>query len=129
MVARLLADPGIAAIAGDNIYALLASSESQLSYPCISYTLVGGSVGLTTRNQGNVHQRIELNALAFTYAAAAQLRAAIIKALSDWKQLLPDGIDVTGTFLVNPGIDFAAEDRIFRCLVEFYVDYNIATPN
>lgn len=129
MVARLIADPGVAAIVGSNIYAVLATDESQLSYPCVSYTLVGGSVGFTTRNQGNCHQRVELNALAFTYAGAATLRAAIIRALMDWKQVLSDGTDVTGTYLVNPGIDFAAEDRIFRCLVEFYVDYNIPTPN
>jgi hypothetical protein len=127
LVARLLADPGVSAIAGRNIYAMLGPSDSQANYPCVSYSLVGGSEFLTLRNNGNEHQRVELNALAFTYAAAAQLRQAVIFALRDWKEVLSDGTDVTGTFLANPGIDFGSEDRIFRCLVEFYVDYNSPT--
>jgi hypothetical protein len=127
IVARLLADPGVAAIAGGNIFAMLAPDESLLFYPCVSYALVGGSQELTFTNFGYRQQRIELNAHALSYAAAAQLRAAVIVALQDWKQILADGTDIIGTNLVNPGIDFLGEDRIFRCLVEFYVNYN--SPN
>lgn len=127
LVARLQADAGVSAIAAGNVYAMLAPDESQLNYPCVSYAFVGGSESLTFQNCGNRHQRVELNAHAFTYAAAAQLRAAIIVALADWKEVLADGTDVYATYLANPGIDFCGEDRIFRCLVEFYVDYN--SPN
>ena len=127
IAARLLADPGVAAIAGANVYVMLAPDESQLNFPCVSYAFVGGAQDLTFDRCGNRHQRVELNAHAFTYADAAALREAIIVALQDWKQVLSDGTDITATYLVNPGIDFCGEDRIFRCLVEFYVDYNSPT--
>jgi hypothetical protein len=127
MVAKLLADPGVSAIAGLNVYAMLAPDESLLFYPCVSYSFVGGSQELTFTNRGYRQQRVELNAHAMSYAVAAQLRAAIIVALQDWKAVLSDGTDVIGTNLVNPGIDFLGDDRIFRCLVEFYVNYN--SPN
>lgn len=127
IVARLLADPGVAAIAAGNIYAMLAPPDSLLSYPCVSYALVGGSQELTFTTFGYRQERIELNALALNYAQAARLRAAIIVALQDWKGVLPDGTDVIGTNLATTGIDFCGDDRIFRCLVEFYVNYN--SPN
>jgi hypothetical protein len=127
LVARLLANQGVSAIAGANIYAMLASDESQLNYPCVSYALVGGDNALQYETRGNRHQRIELNAHAFAYSDAARLREAVIVALDGWKEVLPDGNDVFACYLANPGIDFLGEDRIFRCLVEFYVDYNPPT--
>jgi hypothetical protein len=124
MVARLLADPGVSAIAGANVFVMLAPDETQANYPCVSYALVGGSLARDFQSFGVRRQRIELNAHAFTAAEAARLREAVIVALQDWKEVLPDGNTVIDCYLANPGIDFLGEDRIFRCLVEFYVDYN-----
>lgn len=123
-MARLLADPGVSAIAGTNIYAMLAPSESQLSYPCVSYALVGGDLARDWSTFGTRHQRVEINAHAFTAIDASKLREAVVVAMQDWKQVLPDGIDVIDCYLANPGIDFMGEDRIFRALVEFYIDFN-----
>ena len=123
-VAKLLADPGVKAIAGGNVYALLAPDDSLLSYPCVSYRLIGGSQYLTYDRVGNRQERIEFAAHALDYATAAQLRAAVTTALQDWKQVLSDGTDVIGTNLANPGTDFLSTDRIFSCMCEFYIDFN-----
>jgi hypothetical protein len=124
IVARLLADPGVSAIAGTNVFAMLATDESQMSYPCVSYALVGGDLARDFTTYGVRHQRLELNAHAFDIASAARLREAIVVCLQDWKEVLADGVNVIDCYLANPGIDFCGEDRIFRLLVEFYVDYN-----
>lgn len=127
LVARLLADPGVSAIAGANVYVMLAPDDAQAKYPCLSYALVGGDNALQYETRGNRHQRVEVNAHAFTAKQAAELREAVIVALDGWTEVLPDGNVVYACYLANPGIDFLGEDRIFRCLVEFYVDYNPPT--
>jgi hypothetical protein len=124
MVARLTADAGVQAIAGGNIFAGLIPDDSQANYPGISYSFVGGDLLRNFDTFGTRHQRVELNAHAFDKATASRLREAIIVCLQDWKDVLPDGITVIDCYLANPGIDFSGEDRIFRALVEFYVDFN-----
>jgi len=125
-VAQLLADPNVTAIAGANIYAILAPGD-QCMYPCVSYRFIGGSQQLTYRNFPYREQRVEFAAHAFDYAIAVRLRDAITVALQDWKEVLRDGTDVILTNCANPGTDFLGDDRIFSCLVEFYFNYN--SPN
>lgn len=102
--------------------------------PCICFSLVGGSSEPTLRNSGTLQQRIEINALAVnpdegnSYSprkVAGLIRAAVIARLNGWQQQLGDGTDVLNTTLLNPGTDFVTEQRIFRCMCEFYVLYTL----
>jgi hypothetical protein len=126
LFARLAADAGVLALVGGNIFAGAAPDDLSL-YPCASYTFVGGSDAVTFSGKHETRSRVELNGHALTYAAAAKIRLAIIKALDGWAATLTDGTVVTATTLINPGLDFVGEDRIFRHLVEFYVDFNPPT--
>lgn len=131
--ALLAADTSVAAIVNGRIFEILAPDDRQL-YPCLSYTLVGGSSEPTMGTSGVLRERIEINALCLEpaagkspYTIAAYLRAAVIQAVNGWQQNLSDGTRVLNTVLLNPGTDFCTEDRIFRCMVEFYVLYTL--PN
>jgi hypothetical protein len=126
MIAKLQSCPVVTTLAGGNVYSVLAPSD-QCSYPCVSYRLIGGSQSLTFGHFGNREQRVEFAAHAFDYPTAVALRDAVTVCLQDWKEVLSDGTDVTLTTLANPGTDFLGDDRIFSCLVEFYVFYN--SPN
>jgi hypothetical protein len=121
----LLSGSAVAALAQGGIYPG-AAPDDQAQYPCVSYSLVGGSAdpGLTTT--GVIRQRVELNGFSFnSYAEAAQIRAAIIAALDGWQLTLSDGVRILDAYLLNPGTDFVSEQRCFRCMVEFYVLYTL----
>ena len=45
--------------------------------------------------------------------------------LDGWSQKLDDGLDVITSLLLNPGTDMVSEERIFRCMVEFYILYTL----
>jgi Protein of unknown function (DUF3168) len=124
LYALLAADDGILAIAHGRVYQVLAPADPQ-SYPCISYSFVGGSADPTFDTSGVIRQRVEINAISGDASQAAELRAAVIQAVNGWQQLLPDGTNVLNTTLLNPGTDFAGEDLIFRRMCEFYVLYTL----
>jgi hypothetical protein len=133
LFALLAADPGVAALVPQGqIFAGDAPDDFAL-YPCISYSLVGGSSAPTLSTSGVIRQRIEINSCAAQPAnnlspgtLAAQIRAAVITAVNGWQQKLPDGTNVLNATLLNPGTDFISEQRIFRCMCEFYVLYTLA---
>jgi hypothetical protein len=58
---------------------------------------------------------------------ARAIRAAVIAALDGWSATLSDGTRVLDTTVLNPGTDFCSEQRIFRCMCEFYVLYTLPT--
>jgi hypothetical protein len=122
----LSGDSALTALATGGIFAVAAPDDAS-KYPCVAYSFVGGSAEPTMNTSGVYRQRIELNGLAFDRPTAAAIRAAIIKALDGWRQLLGDGTNVITAEVLNPGTDFISEQRIFRCLVEFYVHYTL--PN
>ncbi len=101
-------------------------------YPCVSYSLVGGSSEGTMQTSGMIHQRVQFDAFAASPSGgnsagtiAANIRAAVIAAVNGWQQLLGDGTNVSSTELVNPGTDFVSEQRIFRAMCEFRVHYTL----
>jgi hypothetical protein len=102
--------------------------------PCITYALVGGSTEPSFDTTGILHQRVEINALAVQTdgvsspgTIAAQIRDLVIAAVAGWQQKLGNGVQITGADLVNPGTDFATEDRIFRRMCEFRVHFTLPT--
>ena len=122
--AELAADTGIASIAGDRFFEV-ASPPDLTQFPCLVLTLVGGAVEQTLSTSGVVRQRVEISAFAIDYATAATLREAVKSVLDGWSQKLDDGLDVITTLLLNPGTDMVSEERIFRCMVEFYILYTL----
>lgn len=121
----------VAALAGENIFAGDAPDDIA-QYPCIAYSFVGGSADPTFNTSGMIRQRIQIDAFAMQPSGsdspgtvAACIRAAVIKAVNGWQQLLGDGTNVLNAVLLNPGTDFVSEDRIFRCMCEFYVLYTL----
>jgi hypothetical protein len=121
----LLEGSQAAALAQGGIFAGVAPDDKKL-YPCVSYSLVGGSADPTLTTSGVIRQRVELNGFSFnSYAEAAEIRAAIIAALEGWQQQLSDGVNILDTVLLNPGTDFVSEQRCFRCMCEFYVLYTL----
>lgn len=131
LYALLAADPGIAALVGARIFAGDAPDDiTQL--PCVAYSLVGGSSEATLGTTGVGWQRVEINGFAMQPSGnltprdiAGQIRAAVIAAVNRWSALLEDGTNVLDTLLVNPGTDFVSEQRIFRCVCEFRVEYTL----
>ena len=122
--ALLAANAGVSALVAGRIFPVLGPPDiGQMPY--VVYVCVGGSSEPSLSTSGVLRQRIEINAHAETYGAAAVLRAAIISAVNGWNETLADGTHVLNTTLLNPGTDFCGEDRIFRCMVEFYVLYTL----
>jgi hypothetical protein len=125
LFALLAANTGVTALVGSRVYEVAAPDDMK-QFPCVAYSLVGGSADPTVDTSGVIRQRVELNGFSFnSYAEAAKIRAAIILALDGWSQLLGDGTDILQAILLNPGTDFVSEQRCFRCMVEFYVDYTL----
>lgn len=123
LFARLSADAGVQALIGTNIFEVEPPPDLS-QYPCGSYKCVGGSSGLGFDNSDVTRQRIELNGYSFnSYGEAAKIAAAMAAAIDGWTAALPDGNTVINTVSLNPGTDFVTEQRCFRCMREFYVDY------
>ena len=137
----LAANVGISALVGTQIFVGDAPPDLK-QYPCITYSLVGGSWDPTLRNSGTIRQRVEFNGHAAAASGgngpakvAAQIRQAVILAVlktlhpldGAGSVLLADGTRVVDVKLLNPGTDFVTEDRIFRCMCEFYVYYTLPT--
>jgi hypothetical protein len=130
----LAADAGVAALVAGRIF-LGAAPDDLAQYPCIAYSMVGGSSDPTFQGAGMIKQRVQVDAFAAVSAnggtpgtIAAQIRAAVIKAMNGLQQTgLEDGTFISSTVLLNPGTDFVSEQRIFRCMCEFYVLFTI--PN
>jgi Protein of unknown function (DUF3168) len=122
----LAADAGVSALVGANIFQIEAPDDLSF-YPCATYKCIAGTTEDTLDGCHVIRQRVELAGYAAgpgAGAKAARIRAAIIKALDGWKQTLADGTDVKGVELINPATDFCSEQRIFRCMCEFYVLYS-----
>jgi hypothetical protein len=126
LFALLAADAGVSGFVGSRIYAGAAPDDLK-AYPCVEYSLVGGSASSTFKTTGVLQQRVEINGFSFTsYAEAAKIRQAAIKALIGWSQALGDGTTILDAELLNPGTDFVSEQRCFRCMAEFYVLYTLS---
>lgn len=123
LVALLNTSTPLLAIVGGNIFFGDAPPDMK-DYPCIAYKGVGGSSDSTFKTSGVTRQRIEVGGMSFKSPGQAALIASIVYNLVDgWKQVLGDGTTVINTITLNPGIDFVTEQRMFRRIVEFYVDY------
>ena len=118
-----------------NVFMGAAPDAAEL-YPCLVYTFAGGSAQPTLTTSGVLEQRVEVSAFAMRADPArnkqpgdiaADLRTAVIRRLNGWSQVLADGTVIIGTQLLNPGTDMVTEQRIFRCLCEFYVRYTLTT--
>ena len=139
-------DAGLYALLAGNsaLTALLAAVNSQPAifagdapddlalYPCVAYSLVGGSSEATMQTSGMIRQRVQIDAFAAAGSGgnsagtiAANIRAAVIAAVNGWQQLLGDGTNIGNAELVNPGTDFVSEQRIFRAMCEFRVHYTL----
>jgi hypothetical protein len=132
--ALLAADAGVSALVAGRIFQGVAPSD-QSQYPCVVCSFVGGSSEPTFQGAGMIRQRVQIDAFAAVPSGtnspgtvAANIRAAVIRALNGWQQTaLDDGTFVSSAVLLNPGTDFVSEQRIFRCMCEFYVLFTI--PN
>lgn len=122
LYALLAADAAVSAIVAGRVFRMKAPPDlTQL--PCLVYSFVGGAAEPTLRSRGVYRQRVQMDALALDADTVAQLRTATLTALDGWTATLDDGTRVLDTQVLNPGTDFADEDRIFRCMAEFYVWY------
>lgn len=111
----------VASLVGGRIFPAEAPDDLA-EYPCVVYSLVGGSSGQTLDTTGVSRQRLEVNGYSFnSYAEAAKIRAAVAGAIEGWSQLLTDGTNILDSISIGPGTDFVSEQRCFRCMVEFYV--------
>jgi len=133
LYALLSGNSAVAALVGAQIFAGDAPDDIS-QYPCIAYSFVGGSADPTMATSGMIRQRVQIDAFAAlpsgglsAGSVAAAIRCAAIKAVNGWQQLLSDGTNVSNAVLLNPGTDFVSEDRIFRCMCEFYVLYTLPT--
>ena len=141
-------DAGLYALLAGNsaLTALLAATNSQpcifagdapddlALYPSVAYSFVGGSADPTMQTTGMIRQRVQIDAFATVPSGglsagsvAAAIRAAVIKAVNGWQQVLGDGTNVLNAVLLNPGTDFVSEDRIFRAMCEFYILFTLPT--
>lgn len=123
LVALLKTSSPLVAIVGSNIF--FGDAPPDLAdYPCVAYKGVGGSSDSTFKTSGVTRQRIEIDGMSFKSPGQAALIASIVYNLVDgWEQVLGDGTTVINTVTLNPGTDFVTEQRMFRRIVEFYVDY------
>lgn len=124
LIAQLTGNAGVAALIGARVFEG-AAPDDLAEYPCISFSLVGGSAGPTMNTSGSLRQRVEVNGFAVDYPTAAAIRLAFLQALDGWAQKLSDGTNILGTVILNPGTDFVSEQRIFRCMAEFYVTFTL----
>lgn len=124
LLAQLAADAGVSALVGAKFFEGAMPPDFKM-YPCVSFAFVGGSAESTLDTSGVIRQRVEMNGGALDYPTADAIRTALIVALNGWQQRLADGFNVLNTTLLNPGTDFVTEQRIFRCMVEFYVLYTL----
>jgi hypothetical protein len=139
--ALLAADAGVEALVGTSIFAGDAPDDLA-QYPCIAYSFVGGSSDPTMSTSGAIRQRVQIDCFAARSSgslsagsvAAAIRQAAILAILKAWHPLWPaapavlaDGTTVLDAVLLDPGTDFVSEQRIFRCMCEFYVQYTLPT--
>ncbi|MDE2099257.1 MAG: DUF3168 domain-containing protein [Patescibacteria group bacterium] len=125
LVALLKASSALTALIGTRVFAVEAPPDLA-DYPCMTYALVGGSSDLPFDNSGVTRQRVEFNGLSFkSYDEATKIRAAIAAAVDGWTQKLTDGTNILNSVSLNPGTDFVTEQRCFRCLIEFYIDYTL----
>ena len=124
LYALLAADSGVSAIVGARIYYVEAPPDLT-KYPCVAYRLVGGNSNPTFNTSGTLRSRVEIDAYAINGSVADELRGAVINAVNGWQQKLGDNTNVLDAILLNPGTDFCSEERIFRCMCEFYVLYTL----
>ncbi len=122
--ALLSADAGVSALVSNRIFGVVAPDDLAL-YPCIAYSSVGGASDPSLSSSGVLRQRLQVDCSALDYPTAAQIRAAVIAAMNGWQELLSDGTNVLNAVLLNPGTDFANEQRLFRCMVEFYILFTL----
>src|SRR5215472_2187394 len=95
LAALLAANGAVSAIAGDRIFAVVASDDAA-QYPCVSYALVGGTSDPTLDGPGMRAARLELNGFSLnSYAEAHRLREALIAAVDGWAQVLSDGTTIS----------------------------------
>lgn len=116
----LAADAGVSAICAGRIFSVDIPPDNQ-QLPALAYSMVGGAATPTFTTSGVFRQRVQLDAFGDSYDDAASLRAAGITAVNGWCAVLSDGTRVLSASLLNPGTDFCGEDRIFRCMCEFYI--------
>lgn len=119
--AQLVGNAAVGAIIGERVFTEAAPPD-QAQLPCLVVTMVGGAVshGLNTIL---IRQRVQIDALALNSDECDSLRDAVVAAMLRWNGLLTNGARVLDTLLLNPGTEFADEERIFRQMVEFYVLY------
>lgn len=126
LVAAMQASAALQSLIGTSpmrIFEVAAPPDLQ-QYPCLSFAFVGGSAQelLSPTSKAVPRQRFEVNGLALSYSIAAQIRAEAILALkAAAAQICADGSGLLAVNLLNPGTDLVSEDRVFRCLAEFYV--------
>ena len=124
LYAQLFDNSALGALCGGRIFEVVAPDDLA-QYPCVAYVCVGGASEPSFTSSGVLRQRVEVSCFAVDYSVAAQMRAAVIAALDGWQQLLTDGTNVLEATILNPGTDFCSEQRIFRCMAEFYILYTL----
>jgi hypothetical protein len=119
ITAKLDADPGVSALVGAGVMPLTLP-PGFTAFPAITYAVLPDKqVILLDGSMGELHSRLRFRCHALTYAAAANLRAAVHAALDTFAGPLADGTIVQA---VEPsdGADFyIAESKVYGCICEF----------
>lgn len=123
--ALLSADSAVSALVGNRIYETVAPDDLT-EYPCVSYSFVGGGNEQTLSTTGVFRQRVQFDCFSVDAPETAKaIAAAVMMAVINWDGVLANGVNVLNTNLINPGTDFATEQRMFRRMIEFYVIYTL----
>lgn len=105
----------------------VATPPDKTQYPCLSYSMVGGSApGAANDSRGSDRQRVQLDCWGTTPEAAKALADAVMAAFDGYSGVLEDGTVVSRVQRLHRGIDFfSSESLFFRRLLEFYVFYTL----
>lgn len=136
LYALLAADNGgdaIDQLAGGRVFAVEGPPD-MAEMPYLVYSFVGGLAAPALTSSGVLRQRVQIDAFAAQASGtvqpgtiAAMLRNAVIPRVDGWREMLADGTNVLNAIVLNPGTDFCTEQRVFRCMCEFYIDYTLPT--
>ena len=120
----LAGDPGLNALVNGRISGLQLQSDC---VPALTYQIVGGSSDPTFTTSGLQKVRVQFDAFAASYIAAAQVRDAVRILLNGYQGALSDGTFIQNADLIQ-NIDFFENDaRQYRCASEFYFYFTFSS--
>ena len=117
--------PSIVAAAPGGVFPVLLPKA--LTATALTYQIVGGSSSATLGTSGLQKLRVQFDAWATSYDAAASLREALRELLNGYQGQLTDGTVLQNVDLIQFVDDLDQDSQQFRCVSEFYFFFNFTS--